>query len=344
MLSNTRPGKATRPTRATAVPAYARLVAAKKRRADVARKDRLVKVTAEAIVEVNDASALEKAVLNEVDSTEFSVGPGQSLADVRAEVRRDVRGDPAGAVSWVVDVDAVIRDMPGLRVVSSNHAAVEVDGSGHELATGPDFTELFSVCRCGGEDCDSCTGFQLTPRTAAVLWTVGQILADHAYDDVNEHGDAPVVDEDDWNVFVNYPRVTWRQNAVWRRQAARCYDDLTDDLDAGEWPHVTCPGEEMAVHLILQAAPDAVTDDWASLADTLSRLPEHPDDYDWDMASETFLQDYDILSMFDEQLDGIEDPEAESNQLTGMGDYRPEAWFRPFANREPRDGRRPFRR
>jgi hypothetical protein len=82
---------------------------------------------------------------------------------------------------------------------------------------------------------------------------VGQILADQAYDDINDHGDDPVVDEDDWNLFGDYPRVTWRQNAVWRRQAARCFDDLTDDLDAGEWPQVTCPGEEMAVHLILQA-------------------------------------------------------------------------------------------
>jgi hypothetical protein len=301
-------------------------------------------MTVEVIVEVTDASALEKAVLAEADGTEFRVGPGQSLDDVRAEVRRDVHNEPVGAVSRAVDVDGLTRGMPGLRVVSSTHSTVEVDGSGHELGTGADFAEWFTVCRCGLEDCDSCSGFQLTPRTAAVLWTVGQILADHAYDDVIEHGDEPVVQERDWMVFGDYPRVTWRQDAVWRRQAARCFDDLTDDLDAGQWPLVTCPGDEMAVHLILRAAPAAVADKWASLADTLSRLPEHPDDYDWDMAGDTFLQDDDILSLFDEQLDGIEDPEAEYNQLTGMGDYRPEAWFRPFANREPRDGRRAFRR
>jgi hypothetical protein len=139
--------------------------------------------------------------------------------------------------------------------------------------------------------------------TVRVLGFVALTLADHAYDDVMEHGDDPVVDEDDWNAFGDYPRVTWRQDAVWRRQAARCFDDLTGDLEAGEWPQVTCPGEEMAVHLILQAAPAALSDNWASLADTLSGLSEHADDYDWGMASETFVQPYDILSLFDAQLD-----------------------------------------
>jgi hypothetical protein len=52
----------------------------------------------------------------------------------------------------------------------------------------------------------------------------------------------------------------------------------------------------------------------------------------------------DILHLFDEQLDGIEDPESEENQRFRIGDYRPEAWFKPFRNATPRDGRRPFRR
>jgi len=52
----------------------------------------------------------------------------------------------------------------------------------------PDFAALFTACCCRKVSCSACAGFQLTPRTAAVLWSVAQILADHGYDDVEEHG------------------------------------------------------------------------------------------------------------------------------------------------------------
>jgi len=51
--------------------------------------------------------------------------------------------------------------------------------------------------------------------------------------------------------MINRRRDRWshlRQDAVWRRQAARACDDLTDDIAAGRWPRPTCPGEEMALH------------------------------------------------------------------------------------------------
>ncbi len=76
----------------------------------------------------------------------------------------------------------------------------------------------------------------------------------------------------------------------------------------------------------------------------LPRLPEHPDDHDWSMASEVFFQDHDILDLFDVEMDGVEDPDSEHNRAMGMGDYRPQAWFRTFLNMDPRDGRRTFRR
>ncbi|MEU2610626.1 hypothetical protein ABZ570_03430 [Micromonospora sp. NPDC007271] len=305
---------------------------------------RRVKVSAEVIVEVTDEAALEEAVLDDVDASEFSVEPGQSLADVRAEVRRDIQGDPVAAVDWIADAAGIIADRPGVEFVSARQTAVEVDKDGFELVTEPDFARLFPLCHCGRDGCDACSGFQLTPRTAAVLWTVAQILADHAYDDVQLHGDEPITDEAEWRVLGDYPRITWRQDAVWRRQAARAFDDLTKDLEAGREPRPTCPGEEMAFHLMVQAAQAALADGWGPSASLMARLPEHADDYDWDMASEVFLQDDDILHLFDVHLDGIEDPETEQNQYMGIGDYRAEAWFRPFLNMTSRDGRRGFRR
>ena len=60
----------------------------------------------------------------------------------------------------------------------------------------------------------------------------------------------------------------------------------------------------------------------------LAALPEHPDDLDWETCRDALFQDSDILSLFDPEHDGIEDPAAQGNQLIGMGDYRPAAWFR----------------
>jgi hypothetical protein len=42
----------------------------------------------------------------------------------------------------------------------------------------------------------------------------GQILADRVFGDVAEHGDEPVPEHYLWSVFDEYPRITWRENAV----------------------------------------------------------------------------------------------------------------------------------
>lgn len=213
------------------------------------------------------------------------------------------------------------------------------------LSQVPHFAELFPVCRCGSGTCGRCSGFQMAPRTAAVLWSLAQILADHGYDDVEEHGSDPVRHEGGWSLFDRYPRVTWGQDAVWRCQAARAYDDLASDLENGGLPLPTCPAEEMALHMILEDAPSAVADGWTGLDETtLASLPEYPDDFDWDAMPDVLLQDTDILQLFEPGLDGIEDPDEELNVAFAMGDYRPPAWFKAFASMQPRDERRPFRR
>ncbi|MEV6228106.1 hypothetical protein AB0L88_09590 [Saccharopolyspora shandongensis] len=173
---------------------------------------------------------------------------------------------------------------------------------------------------------------------------MSQMLADQAYDDVIEHGDEAIENESAWNIFAEYPRITWRQDAVWRRQAARAFDDLAADLATGDWPLPRCPAEEMALHLTLRYAQAAVDDGWAGFDGPLKHVPEHPDDFEWDVLYDILFQDLDILSLFDMELDGIEDPETETNRSFGIGDYRPQAWFQSFNNMEPRDGRRPFRR
>ena len=306
------------------------------------QRRRLFTISAEVTVEVTDAARVQQAALNQIEAAQFVSSAGRSPDEVRAETREEIGEDTAAALSWVTDADAIVVADDGLEIVSSHHSIIE---AGHEDARDePDFSTLFPLCHCGAEDCDACSGFQLTPRTAAALWAVAQVHADFAYDDVHQHGDAPVTDDGTWAAFSEYPRITWTQDAVWRRQAARAFDDLTADLAAGHLPSPTCPGEEMALHLMLRSAQAAIADGWGPTPDLLAALPEHDDDHDWDIAPEVLMQDDDILSLFDEQMDGIEDPDTEANRGAGMGDYRPAAWFRTFLNMTPRDGRRHFRR
>lgn len=303
---------------------------------------RRIEVTAEAVFEVTDEAAVERAALEDIAQT-IVASDATPADEIIAEQQESVRGDLVAAVSWLADPALMVSlEVSGIACDRSSRIVADLDHE-HPLDA-PDFVGLFPACACGRESCDRCGGYQLTPRSAAALWTAAQLLADDAYDDVVEHGDEPVDRDGDWAIFDRYPRITWQQDAVWRRQAARSLDDLTADLEAGEWPIPRCPSEEMALHLVLRHAAMVVDDDWAAISDLLEHVPKHPDDFDWDVAVDVLFQDTDILCLFNVQLDGIEDPEAEPNRMLAMGDYRPAAWFRAFDGMERRDGRRPFRR
>lgn len=210
----------------------------------------------------------------------------------------------------------------------------------------PDLVALFPVkeCSCEDEDCEDC-GWQLTPRTADLLLTSLSVLADQAYDDAGELRDQPVTSQrrGNWEVFTRLPALTWSAGRTWRRRMARAFDDLSDDLEHGQWPQPSCTAEEMALHLAIEDAPSYLDD--IDTRDTAhSHLPEHRDDYDWNACSDLFFQDHDVLMLFDARLDGIEDPDGDVNQRLGMGDLRAEAWFEPFGYPPARDPKRGFRR
>lgn len=213
------------------------------------------------------------------------------------------------------------------------------DQAGSPSPGRPDFAAQFVVCRCERDDCQQCEGWQLSPRMAAALWAACGGLAQDAADDIARHGDRPVVADDEWALFAEYPMLTWRQDAGWRRRAARAYDDLADDLAVGRWPRPRCPAEELALHLIIQELMIADEDriiggiDW----DEFANFPADRRDRDWYGALDALFQDHDILNLYDADHDGIEDPSSQENQAAGMGDYRPVAWFTWFHNRTPRD-------
>ena len=212
----------------------------------------------------------------------------------------------------------------------------------------PDFAALFPAreCNCGREDCEICQGLQLTPRTADLLHTALEIMADQAFDDIEEHGSEPVERDDrgDWLFFDRLPRITWNQDANWRRQVARACDDLAGDLACGDWPLPRNNAEEIVLHLAIEDGPDCLEEKEDAGDEEHDALPRHGDDYDWGMCSEVLFQDHDVLMLYDESLDGIEDPGSEANVYLRMGDMRPGAWFEYFNNVEPRDVSRGFRR
>jgi hypothetical protein len=221
-------------------------------------------------------------------------------------------------------------------------------------AAEPDFAALFPTLTCEHDhadwedeaECAICGKWQLTPRTADMLHTALENLSDAAYDDADEHGSDPVTPEtiDDWSLFDRLPRITWQTGTDWRRQVARACEDLSLDLAAGHWPIPRNNAEEMALHLAIEDAPDYLEMAEESNDERHSALPRHSDDYSWDDCSEFLFQDHDVLMLFDDGLDGIEDPSAEINKHFRVGDLRPEAWFEFFKNVAPRDLHRGFRR
>lgn len=71
----------------------------------------------------------------------------------------------------------------------------------------------------------------------------------------------------------------------------------------------------MALHLILRYAESAdADDDWASLTGRYADLPEHKDDYNWNMLTEILFQDTDILALFSRRLDSIEDSDTDQTE------------------------------
>lgn len=225
-------------------------------------------------------------------------------------------------------------------------ADVDEFGVGDDV---PPFAALFGPSRRhDDEQHGEGEGVRLTPRAAAVLWGCAVQCAADAAADVETFGDEPVRDDmpdDDqriWLIFDEYPALTFTQDAAWRRRASRTFLDLAADLAAGALPLPRCPAEEMALHLILNAADDGGEDIEPDKGDRLlANCPADANDDDWEDLRDALFRDHDILILYDPAAAGIEDPADPRNRAITMGDYRPSAWFTCFPSAQPRDPDRP---
>ena len=169
---------------------------------------------------------------------------------------------------------------------------------------------------------------------AALRWAAA-LTADDAYDDIENHGDEPVSDDAlGWSLFDTNPRSTWAATLEWRRRAARAYDDLADDIDAGIWPLPRCTAEELALHTLLIRLMDWTSDRdaFSTLWDELASLPTHPDDENWRGA-------WEHLSRNDDALGSYIDPAAQHPSMLARA-----VWFEEFAGTAAREPARGFRR
>lgn len=194
------------------------------------------------------------------------------------------------------------------------------------------------------DDWDDDREYGPSARTLRVLEAALDILSDMASMARREIGDRPVDLGDGYAfVFSELPVLTWRQDAQWRRQMVRCFDDLAEDIRAGKWPQPTCTGEEMAVHLAIEQASSMVVDSPELVASFVEGLPPHHDDWDWGLCLDVLLEDTDVLFLYEPWSQGIEDSDDHVNQFMGIANLEAEDWFKPFYGDSPRDPERGFR-
>ena len=228
----------------------------------------------------------------------------------------------------------------GYLLESEHNTDEDTDAWGALKRPRPDYQALFPIPACGHPDddlagCEAHERFILTPRSAAVLSDALTSLADWCRTDINEHGDNPAEPDNEWYVFDQLPRITWRQDSTWRRRFAQAAEYLATDLDHGKPPRPTCTAEEIALHLAFEeteAVLEMAEEDEDYAATLYATLPEHPQDYNWDLCKDICLQDSDVLFLYDDAADGIEDPETSINKTFRIGDLRPGHWFDTFNN------------
>lgn len=174
----------------------------------------------------------------------------------------------------------------------------------------PDFARLYAG-----------PGSPMSPRMASRLWAAAVLLAD------TYQGQLHLLKR-------TLPPIAQRVvDEAWMERFVACFDSLALRLERGEADAMqisTCTAEEMALHLVIDAAEGATRD--GSLVNDPS-LPVHPDrDGEFDAVRELLFGDHDVLLLFDPTLDGIEAPDWDPNEHQLFANLHPTAWFLPFTD------------
>ncbi|MFJ8041849.1 hypothetical protein ACIRBX_15260 [Kitasatospora sp. NPDC096147] len=280
-------------------------------------------------IRITDGEALRRAARAAVEQLEFTgIDPEGQRRALLAEVSEDANA----ALGALLHPDRLVAAIPGIEAIGGTLEIALTD----DFA--PDFAELFPL-DLDEEEGGGTGDWTLTPRTACLIHTQLITLADAAYDDLDEHEDDPVTEEEeaDWAVLARLPQRTWQLHRSWRRAFARAFDDLADDLALGEWPLPRGLAEELALRLALVDARELLGAQPQAVADMMGELPVDLYDYDWDGCAD------ELFGVFGPD-DG--DPELDATERTDalLAATHPEGWFLTYEDAEERDPTRGYRR
>lgn len=174
---------------------------------------------------------------------------------------------------------------------------------------------------------------KVTPRQRELLRVRLWVYADILFDEVEEHGDAPVDPTGWWVVAEQLPRCTWNQNADWRRDMARAFDDLAGDMDAGMLPYPCSVAEHLALRVAIAGAQTAMIDH--DYSDEVDALPQHAADRNWDSVIAELMTDRGTDALYSP------DPHHVSASLAVVPI---DTWFHTFPDRPSRALNRGYRR
>lgn len=175
-----------------------------------------------------------------------------------------------------------------------------------------------------GEDGGARRGPWLTPRMAARIHYIAICDGECMHDC---HPRLPKV-----------ARQVFKRSATWRAAFRDCYRRIAMRLQKGLPPNPNCTGEEMALHNILDRAPDADTEqlDLLGICE-VERLPKFWHDKDFNGVRQRSIHDDGVMEEFWAHEDnGYSDGSDEVDDEDEV-ELPPSEWFVPFNEENVRD-------
>ncbi|SHX65670.1 Uncharacterised protein [Mycobacteroides abscessus subsp. abscessus] len=199
----------------------------------------------------------------------------------------------------------------------------------------------------------------MTPRTRFVLWQslIGvEVMLDTGLEGWAENEVRP---EDD-DFMEDFPELVRMQPRSWWLELHRACMRLVDAMRTGESWNPRTPAEEALIYIASRTDwidyAQQIIDDHGVLRRQFRVLPqgaqsdtndeEYGDeaggapDHDWEEVPAALAGDVDIALLWTSKMDGIENPDDQTNALMGMGDYRAQSWHHRF-DRYINDGELP---
>jgi hypothetical protein len=169
----------------------------------------------------------------------------------------------------------------------------------------------------------------MPPRTASLIHAMAENYCDMIHDLADDiPSTIPLKPHDDlWPI----PEAAWWQSRDFYRKFARAFEDIARDIEDGQEPDPHNMAEEIALHLVLDAAAGVVADETPELQLFTGGMPKSRFDFDFDLLHDVLYQDKDYEIAY-----------LGNRSIAKPGDL--EEWFEDFQTPAPRDPERGFHR